>query len=160
VLRRMWTEDVVDFDGPHVTLRGARCEPRPVQRPGPPLLIGGWGDRTLRVVARHADVWNIPGPPHNPVGYIAERMRVLDAHCADLGRDPATLVRSVQTHVRYDDPAATRATVRELAAIGVGHIVLNLPLPFPQGVARWVADEIIAPVRADAPGAPAAQILR
>ena len=47
VLRRMWTEDVVDFDGPHVTLRGARCEPRPVQRPGPPLLIGGWGDRTL-----------------------------------------------------------------------------------------------------------------
>ena len=87
-----------------------------------PLLIGGWGDRTLRVVARHADVWNIPGPPHNPVGYIAERMQVLDAHCADLGRDPATLVRSVQTHVRYDDPAATRATVRELAAIGVGFV--------------------------------------
>lgn len=149
VMRRLWSGEVFDFDGPHTTLRGARCFPVPVQRPGPPLLIGGWGDRTLRLVARHADLWNIPGPPHNPVEYIAERSAVLDAHCADLGRDPAAITRSVQTHVRYDNPAATRAVVRDLARIGVRHLVLNLPQPIPRGVARWLADEIIDPVLAD-----------
>jgi alkanesulfonate monooxygenase SsuD/methylene tetrahydromethanopterin reductase-like flavin-dependent oxidoreductase (luciferase family) len=117
----------------------------PVQRPGPPLLIGGWGDRTLRVVARHADIWNVPGPPHNTAGYLAERARVLDAHCAAAGRDPATITRSTQTHVDYGDPAATRAVVRELAAAGFTHIVLNLRTPYPPGVARWLASEIIAP---------------
>jgi hypothetical protein len=53
--------------------------------------------------------------------------------------------------VSYEDPARTRATVVELLDGGVSHIVLNLPLPFPDGVARWVADEIIAPVFAQVP---------
>jgi hypothetical protein len=78
---------------------------------------------------------------------------VLDAHCAALGRAPAEIVRSVQTHVSYDDPGRTRATVRELAGIGVTHLVLSLPAPFPPGVARWVAEEVIAPVLARAPAA-------
>jgi alkanesulfonate monooxygenase SsuD/methylene tetrahydromethanopterin reductase-like flavin-dependent oxidoreductase (luciferase family) len=145
ILRRMWTGEEFDFTGRHYRLTGAQCRPVPVQRPGPPLLIGGWGDRTLRVVARHADIWNVPGPPHNTAGYLAERARVLDAHCATAGRDPATITRSTQTHVDYDDPAATRAVVRELAAAGVTHIVLNLRTPYPPGVARWLASEIIAP---------------
>jgi len=149
LLRRMWTGEVFDFDGRYDTLRQAVCMPRPVQRPGPPLLIGGWGDRTLRVVARHADIWNIPGPPHNTVAHIAERARVLDAHCAALGRDPATLIRSVQTHVAYDDPARTRAVVRELAAAGITHIVLNLPRPIPPGAVRRLADEVIGPLHAE-----------
>lgn len=144
--RRMWTEEVFDFDGPHLHLRGVRCEPKPIQRPGPPIMIGGWGGKTLRVVAEHADLWNIPGPPHNSVEFIKDRAAVLDAHCEALGRDPAEIVRSVQTHVSYADPATTRATVRELLAIGVTHVVLNLTLPFPAGVAQWVADEVIEPV--------------
>ncbi|MFC3574148.1 LLM class flavin-dependent oxidoreductase [Streptomyces yaanensis] len=144
ILKRMWTRDVFDFEGRHYRLKGTRCEPKPVQRPGPPLLIGGWGTRLLRLVAEHADVWNIPGPPHNRVEFIAERGRVLDAHCADLGRDPREIRRSVQLVVSYDDPAATRATVEELVAAGMNHIVLNLPRPYPWGVARWLADEIIA----------------
>ncbi|MDX3260171.1 LLM class flavin-dependent oxidoreductase [Streptomyces sp. MI02-2A] len=144
ILRRMWTEDVFDFSGRHHRLKGTRCEPKPVQRPGPPLLIGGWGTRLLRVVAEHADIWNVPGPPHNGVEFIAERGRVLDAHCADLGRDPREITRSVQVLVSYDDPAATRATVDALVAAGMNHIVLNLPRPYPKGVARWLADEIVA----------------
>jgi alkanesulfonate monooxygenase SsuD/methylene tetrahydromethanopterin reductase-like flavin-dependent oxidoreductase (luciferase family) len=143
ILRRLWTADVVDFDGPHTTLRGARCEPKPQRRT--PLLIGGWGDRTLRVVAEHADLWNVPGPPHNPVDLIAERDRVLREHCVAIGRNPDEIVRSVQTHVSYDDPAETIATVARLAGIGVTHIVLNLPRPYPKDVVSWVADRIIAP---------------
>ena len=144
ILKGMWTRDVFDFDGRYYRLRGNRCEPKPVQRPGPPLLIGGWGTRLLRLVAEHADVWNVPGPPHNTVGYVAERARVLDAHCAELGRDPGTITRSVQVLVSYDDPATTRETVGRLVDAGMNHIVLSLPRPYPQGVARWLADEIIA----------------
>jgi hypothetical protein len=107
------------------------------------LLIGGWGDRTLRLVAEHADLWNMPGPPHNPVELIAERD--LRAHCTAIGRDPDEIVRSVQTHVSYDDPAGTIATVARLVGIGVSHIVLNLPQPYPKDVVSWVADRIIAP---------------
>ncbi|MFF9208562.1 MULTISPECIES: LLM class flavin-dependent oxidoreductase [unclassified Streptomyces] len=144
ILKLMWTEDVFDYEGLHYRLKGTRNEPKPVQRPGPPLLIGGWGTRLLRLVAEHADTWNIPGPPHNGVEFVAERSRVLDAHCADLGRDPREIERSVQVLVSYDDPAATRETVAALIAAGMNHIVLSLPRPYPQGAARWLADEIIA----------------
>jgi alkanesulfonate monooxygenase SsuD/methylene tetrahydromethanopterin reductase-like flavin-dependent oxidoreductase (luciferase family) len=151
IFKRMWTEDVFDFDGRYYRLSGAICEPKPVQRPHPPIMIGGWGDRTLRVAAEHADIWNIPGPPHNTVEHIAERARVLDRHCAAIGRDPRTITRSTQVIVSYDDPAQTRAAVAELVAIGVTHIVLNLLMPFPNGVARWLTDEIIAPATDRAP---------
>lgn len=144
ILKLMWTEDVFDHEGRHYRLKGTRNEPKPVQRPGPPLLIGGWGTRLLRLVAEHADAWNIPGPPHHGVEFVAERSRVLDAHCADLGRDPREIERSVQVLVSYDDPAATRETVAALVAAGMNHIVLSLPRPYPQGAARWLADEIIA----------------
>ena len=148
ILKLMWTRDVFDFDGAYYRLRGTRNEPRPVQRPGPPLLIGGWGTRLLRLVAEHADAWNVPGPPHNTVEFVAGRARVLDAHCAELGRDPAEIVRSVQVLVSYDDPAATRATVLDLVRAGMNHIVLSLPRPYPRGVVRRLAVEVVAPVRA------------
>ncbi|MER6221399.1 LLM class flavin-dependent oxidoreductase [Streptomyces sp. 900105755] len=148
ILRLMWTRDVFDFEGEYYRLTGTRNEPKPVQRPGPPLLIGGWGTRLLRLVAEHADAWNVPGPPHNTVEFVAERARVLDAHCAELGRDPAEIIRSVQVLVSYDDPAATRATVTALVRAGMNHIVLSLPRPYPHGVARRLAEEVIAPVLA------------
>lgn len=144
ILKGMWTRDVFDFEGRRYRLRGTLCEPKPVQRPGPPLLIGGWGTRLLRLVAEHADMWNVPGPPHNTVDYVAERCRVLDAHCAELGRDPGEITRSVQLLVSYDVPAATRKTVGRLVDAGMNHIVLSLPRPYPPGVARWLADEVIA----------------
>ncbi|MFC7583679.1 LLM class flavin-dependent oxidoreductase [Nonomuraea antimicrobica] len=147
ILRGMWTRDVFDFHGRHYNLTGNRNEPKPVQRPGPPLLIGGWGNRMLRVVAEHADIWNVPGPPHNSLDYVIERNAVLDDHCAAIGRDPRTITRSVQYIVSYDDPAADRKAVTELVAAGMTHIVLSLRGPYPPQVARWLVDEIINPVR-------------
>jgi alkanesulfonate monooxygenase SsuD/methylene tetrahydromethanopterin reductase-like flavin-dependent oxidoreductase (luciferase family) len=153
ILKRMWTEDVFDFDGSYTSLRGTRNVPRPVRENGPPLLVGGWGNRLLRLVAEEADVWNIPGPPHNDVEFVAERNRVLDAHCADLGRDPREIGRSVQIIVSYDDVAASRETVLDLIDAGMNHIVLGIRTPYPVGVARWLADEIITPVRLKRPHA-------
>jgi alkanesulfonate monooxygenase SsuD/methylene tetrahydromethanopterin reductase-like flavin-dependent oxidoreductase (luciferase family) len=145
IIRRMWTEDEpFDFDGPTIRLRGAVCEPKPVQKPHPPILIGGRGDRVLRIVAEHADIWNYPGAPGQD---FAERDKVLDEHCAAIGRDSGEIVRSMQTVVRCGDPgepAATRALLLQMIDAGVRHIVLaailgNRPL-------RWVVDEIIEPV--------------
>jgi alkanesulfonate monooxygenase SsuD/methylene tetrahydromethanopterin reductase-like flavin-dependent oxidoreductase (luciferase family) len=149
ILKRMWTEDAFDFHGRYYRLTGNVNEPKPVQQPGPPLLIGGWGTRTLRLVAEHADIWNIPGPPHNTLDFIVERSRVLDAHCADLGRDPRSITRSVQYIVSYDDPAADRKAILDLTDAGLTHIVLSLRSPYPAQVAHWLVDEIIAPVSAE-----------
>jgi alkanesulfonate monooxygenase SsuD/methylene tetrahydromethanopterin reductase-like flavin-dependent oxidoreductase (luciferase family) len=146
LLRRMWTEELFDFDGRYLHLTGVRCAPKPVQRPGPPILIGGWGERTLRVVAEHADIWNAPGPPFNDIAAMADRGRLLDTYCAEIGRDPAEITRSTQTHAYGDNPAGTRDTLRELIDAGFTHLVLSPLLPRPEGAARWLADEIIAPV--------------
>ncbi|MFJ4674742.1 LLM class flavin-dependent oxidoreductase [Kitasatospora sp. NPDC088783] len=149
ILKRMWTEEAFDFHGRYYTLKGNRNEPKPVQQPGPPLLIGGWGTRTLRLVAEHADIWNIPGPPHNTLDYIIQRSRVLDAHCAAIGRDRRTITRSVQYTVSYDDLAGDRRSVLDLIGAGLTHIVLSLRSPYPPQAAQRLVDEIITPVRAE-----------
>jgi alkanesulfonate monooxygenase SsuD/methylene tetrahydromethanopterin reductase-like flavin-dependent oxidoreductase (luciferase family) len=150
ILRRMFTDDVFDFRGRYHTLTGTRNEPKPVQRPRPPVLIGGSGTRLLRLVAEHADIWNVPGPPHGTLEFIRERSRVLDQHCADLGRDPATVTRSAQVLIQVGDPAAVRAMTQELIGADFRHIVFGVRPPAPDNVARWLADEVIGPVLAAA----------
>ncbi len=141
VIRRLWTEDKpFDFDGSYVHLTGAFGNPKPVQRPHPPILIGGRATATLRVVAEHADVWNIPG---GDIEDVIARSALLDRLCAEIGRDPASITRSIHLPVSYDHPGTTRDAIAEATGAGFGHIVLGLPAPYPQNVARWVADEII-----------------
>jgi alkanesulfonate monooxygenase SsuD/methylene tetrahydromethanopterin reductase-like flavin-dependent oxidoreductase (luciferase family) len=151
ILRRMFTEDVFDFAGRYYSLTGTRNEPKPVQPGGPPLLIGGSGTRMLRLVAAHADIWNVPGPPHASLEFLAECSQVLDQHCAALGRDPRTVIRSVQMILQTDDAAAARRTVAAVIEGGFSHIVLGVRHPWPDNVARWLADEVIMPVREQLP---------
>jgi alkanesulfonate monooxygenase SsuD/methylene tetrahydromethanopterin reductase-like flavin-dependent oxidoreductase (luciferase family) len=145
IVRRMWTEDKpFDYDGPTVRLRGAVCEPKPVQRPHPPIMIGGAGDRMLRVIAEHADIWNYPGPPSPE---FRQRDEVLREHCAAIGRDSGEITRSMQAIVPCDDPAApaaTRALLLEMIDAGVTHIVLAAILG--DRPVRWLVDEIIGPL--------------
>ncbi|MFB9924182.1 LLM class flavin-dependent oxidoreductase [Amycolatopsis halotolerans] len=142
VIRKLWTEDKpFDFAGQHVRLTGALGNPKPVQRPHPPFVIGGRARATLRVVAEHADVWNIPG---GDIADAVERNAMLDEYCADIGRDPAEITRSIHLPVSYDQPALTRAAIGEALEAGFGHVVLGLPAPYPAGVAEWVAEELIA----------------
>jgi alkanesulfonate monooxygenase SsuD/methylene tetrahydromethanopterin reductase-like flavin-dependent oxidoreductase (luciferase family) len=148
IIRRMWTEsEPFDYDGRSIRLKGMVCEPKPVQRPHPPIMIGGAGDRVLRIVAEHADIWNYPGPPD---AAFRERDKALVEQCAVVGRDPAGITRSMQTIVRADEPdvvASTRAALLEMIDAGVSHIVLAAVLggrPL-----QWLADEIVAPVLAE-----------
>ena len=141
VIRRLWTEaEPFDFDGTYLNLTGAFCNPKPVQRPHPPILIGGRSAATLRVVAEHADVWNIPG---GDIDDAVRRGALLDRFCAEIGRDPASVTRSIVLPLSYDQPSTTRDAVGQAIAAGFQHIVLGLPAPYPTNVARWVAEEII-----------------
>jgi alkanesulfonate monooxygenase SsuD/methylene tetrahydromethanopterin reductase-like flavin-dependent oxidoreductase (luciferase family) len=143
VIKRLWTEsEPFDFDGRHVRLVGAFGNPKPVQQPRPPILIAGRTARVLRVVAEHADAWNIAGVD---IGEAAARSALLDRYCAEIGREPASVTRSFHLSVSYDDPATTRDAVGAAINAGFTHIVLSLTTPYPDAVARWVADEIVAP---------------
>ncbi|MET8987326.1 LLM class flavin-dependent oxidoreductase [Nonomuraea wenchangensis] len=142
VIRRLWTEDKpFDFDGAHHRLKGAFGNPKPVQRPHPPILIGGRSSATLRVAAEHADLWNIPGG--GDIADLAGRSALLDRYCAEIGRDPAAITRSIHLPVSYDRPGPTRDAIGAAVEAGFRHVVLGLPAPYPDGVARWVADELI-----------------
>jgi F420-dependent oxidoreductase-like protein len=143
VVRALWTNDVSDFDGRYYRLVGARCEPKPVQRPHPPITIGGTGERlTLRVVARHADRWNFNG---KSVDEFIRLGAILEDHCRVVGRDPSTIVRSVQRHVG-EDLAAARDDVASYIEAGATHVILNPRVPLRCGIVERVTREIIEPL--------------
>ncbi|MFF5344559.1 LLM class flavin-dependent oxidoreductase [Streptomyces althioticus] len=143
LIKRLWTEEKpFDFHGEHHRLTGAFGNPKPVQRPHPPILVGGRSSATLRVVAEHADLWNVPG---GDLDDVLRRSALLDRYCADIGRDPASIVRSIHLPVDTDRPVVVRGAVREVLDAGFRHVVLGLPVPFPEGIARWVAKEVIRP---------------
>jgi alkanesulfonate monooxygenase SsuD/methylene tetrahydromethanopterin reductase-like flavin-dependent oxidoreductase (luciferase family) len=142
VIRRLWTEpEPFDFHGSYVQLTGAFGNPKPIQRPYPPILIGGRSTSVLRVVAEHADLWNIPG---GDIGDAVSRSALLDRYCAEIDRDPATVTRSMHVSVSYDRPDKTQEAIGEAIDAGFGHIVLGLPAPYPADVAQWVVDALIA----------------
>jgi alkanesulfonate monooxygenase SsuD/methylene tetrahydromethanopterin reductase-like flavin-dependent oxidoreductase (luciferase family) len=141
VIRRLWTAaEPFDFDGSYLHLTGAFCNPKPVQRPYPPILIGGRSAATLRVVAEHADRWNIPG---GDIDDAVQRSALLDRFCTEIGRDPASITRSVILPASYDHPGNTRKAIAEATDAGFPYIVLSLPAPYPEKVAQWVTDELI-----------------
>jgi alkanesulfonate monooxygenase SsuD/methylene tetrahydromethanopterin reductase-like flavin-dependent oxidoreductase (luciferase family) len=141
VIRRLWTSgQPFDFDGAYLHLSGAFCNPKPVQRPHPPILIGGRSSATLRVVAEHADLWNIPG---GDIDDAVRRGALLDRFCTEIGRDPASITRSIILPVSYDHPGSTRDAIAEAVDAGFQHIVLGLSAPYPGNVARWVTNELI-----------------
>jgi F420-dependent oxidoreductase-like protein len=136
VIRSLWTQPRTSFDGQHYQLTGAVAEPKPVQQPYPPIWIGGSGrQRTLRMTAQYADVWNAAGGSPEQV---AELSAVLDERCAEIGRDPAQIRRSVQFRVEE----ATDEVLREAEsyrAVGVTEIVLILHSQNPANLAEQLA---------------------
>jgi F420-dependent oxidoreductase-like protein len=100
VIRSLWTNKRSDFSGRYYRLSDAPLDPKPVQTPHPELMIGGGGERvTLRIVARHADHWNVWGGPQ----VLTRKGKILDEHCAAVGRDPRTITRSVNMALMITD---------------------------------------------------------
>jgi len=128
VLIGLLTNETTSFKGRFFHLVDARCEPKPVQQPHPPICIGGSGERrTLRAVARYAQHWNYAG---GPVDQFAHKLDVLRAHCADVGRDPSEI--TISTHLRLSEDAdmgALVAQAEEFGAAGLELGIVALPPP-------------------------------
>ena len=117
ILRRLWTEDDVSFEGQYYRLSGATLEPKPVQPGGPPIWIGGWGPLAMRRSAKLADAW-VPGP----TARLEKLLSARDAYHAELralGKDPA---RAPAPLTREVVVAETGAKARQLAE---RHLLVN-----------------------------------
>ena len=122
IVTRLFTGEVVDYDGKQVSLRQAQLRPVPVQRPRPPIWIGGSGPRrTLPLVARFADVWHSWGSPKS----LAEANARVDELAAEAGRDPASIRRA--SSVSLDDLDAARRHVDKWREAGYDYLVCGWP---------------------------------
>lgn len=105
VIRSLFENDKTTFEGRYYQLQEAPLCPKPLQRPRPPVLIGGGGEEvTLRIAAQWADEWNALGTPEE----LKRKMAVLDRHCANIGRDPAEIKRSACATLVPKDIVAER----------------------------------------------------
>jgi F420-dependent oxidoreductase-like protein len=176
VMKRLWTEHRANFAGKYYQLRDAYFEPKSVQRPHPPIMIGAAGEQVaLRIVAQHADAWNTFGSP----AVMRHKIGVLREHCRRLGRDPDSIEKSVLipmmlTEDRTRAEQAVRATatlwslppeeargrmlVGDAGAVtgqieafvnaGVTHIILMLTPPYDLDGLRAFAGRVIPHFRA------------
>jgi F420-dependent oxidoreductase-like protein len=116
VIELLQSGETVSFDGRYFPLKDARMASRPTRASGVPLILGGSGEkRTLRQVAEHADEWNITTT--DPENY-RHKLSVLEQHCADIGRDPASIQKSYMCgHIIGRDDAEVRERASRLKAI-------------------------------------------
>jgi len=138
IVRKMWTETPATFHGKHYTIENAICTPRP--DPLPPIMIGGGGEQlTMRVVAKHADWWNVG---FRSLEQYAQKVDVLKRHCDRVGRDFSTLTlttyenvsvatdpsqvkRGERGHVVAGSPDEVAAEIQGFIDLGVRHILIN-----------------------------------
>ena len=113
ILHQAFTNEVIDFTGKHFTVRDMPIKPGPVQQPRPPIVVGGVGEKyTLPLVARYADVWNVPT---YALGELDYKVSVLRSICDEVGRDPSSIVLSVEAVMALAPDDAALPAVRELA---------------------------------------------
>jgi alkanesulfonate monooxygenase len=125
---QMWSDSEEPFDGAHYHLARTLNSPQPLQRPHPPILIGGGGEKkTLRLVAQYADVCNLFAGPE-----LAHKFDVLRQHCADVGRDYDDIEKTVMAHLDIgpggEQAGDVLAQLADFAALGVQHVHTRLPL--------------------------------
>jgi F420-dependent oxidoreductase-like protein len=175
IIKRLWTEPQVSFEGRYYQVKDAYCEPKPVQKPRPPLMMGGSGEKLmLRVVAKHADEWNTFGPP--PL--FRHKLNVLGEHCASVGRsldeievswagfmlvtdsreEKEAAVRrmaeafgqppeNVEPGLLVGPPGEIRDRIHALVEAGVTHFISIANAPFNHVSLRRFAEEVIPEFR-------------
>jgi F420-dependent oxidoreductase-like protein len=144
VVHRLLTQEHTTFSGHFYELVDARCEPKPVQQPRPPIVIGGKGEkRTLRTVARFADYWDAMF--HEDTASWLRLDEVLLGHCEAVGRDPSEIRRSV--HLRWDgeaDPGPLAEDAMRFGAAGVDVIIFSMKSPQSVAAVEPLAEALAA----------------
>ncbi len=135
IVKRLFTGDVVSYNGKVVSLNDAQQQPPPVQRPHPPIWIGGMGPkRTLPLVAKYADVWHSFGTPNS----VRESSERLDQLATDAGRDPASIMRAGS--LSLDDLDTARKHAGKWRDAGFGYLVCGWPGAGREQVEAFVRD--------------------
>src|SRR5579859_4839444 len=174
VIRAMWTQERAEFEGNYYQLRGAINEPKPVQKPRPPIWIGGAGEKvTLKLVAQFGDACNF----NADVAAVRHKLNVLREHCETVGRDYDSILKTVEfytilgarrevdrvvadtarrtgadeAYIRSWHPLSGDADriaeiIGEYAEAGIEYFIVNLPNAFEGGVIRRFAEEVFPKV--------------
>jgi F420-dependent oxidoreductase-like protein len=141
--------DTSSYQGQFYQLQAATMRPRPVQQPRPPLVLAAHKPKMLRIVAEYADTWNSFGT----VDEMRARNALLDEHCAALGRDPQTIVRSLYgwATMMPSDPwqsvDAFQEMVGRYAEAGVNEFLIDQPRPDQEAILERVAAEVLPALR-------------
>jgi F420-dependent oxidoreductase-like protein len=171
VCKLMWTDERASFTGRHYRVADAWCNPKPLQKPYPPIMIGGGGEKVLlRIVATHADRWNFGGS----VADFRRKVAILDAHCRAVGRDPTAIERTWFGNILIEPneerlqqrlakraarggayplqaivgtPAAVIARINEYVALGVTHFIAMFGRVENLGATELFAREVIPAFR-------------
>ena len=132
ICHALFTRDVTTYEGEYYQIREAPFRPAPVQE-RMPFTLGAHGPRMMRIVARYGDRWNSTGT----LAEMAERNRTLDEACAEVGRDPAAILRShlyvpaiLPDERPWNSPEALRDFAGRLREIGIGEAILQLPAEY------------------------------
>lgn len=175
IIKLMWTQQQTSFDGQYYKIKDAYCEPKPVQQPRPPLMIGGQGEKLmLRVIAKHADQWNTFGSPE----LFRHKLHVLSEHCQLVGRDVNEIEVSWAGSTFITDSSTEKEELQRIAAAkfgaepeqmadslligpveeirdrihsfieaGVTHFISIIDTPYDHNTIRRFAEEVIPVVR-------------
>ena len=174
VIKAMWTQDRAEFEGQYYRLRGAINEPKPVQKPQPPIWIGGAGEKvTLKLVAQYGDACNF----NADVATVRHKLNVLREHCETVGRDYDSVLKTIEFYtilgdrreidrvvsdtarrtgkdesfVRSWHPLSGDAErivqiIEEYADVGIEYFIINVPNAFEGGVISRFAEEVFPKV--------------
>jgi F420-dependent oxidoreductase-like protein len=174
VIKAMWTQDRAEFEGKYYRLRGAINEPKPLQKPHPPIWIGGGGEKvTLKLVAQYGDACNF----NADVATVRHKLNVLREHCETVGRDYDSVTKTVEFYTILGDkrevdrvvadtarrtgvdegfirswhPLAGNAEriaqiIGEYAEAGIEYFIVNVPNAFEGGVISRFAEEVFPKV--------------
>jgi alkanesulfonate monooxygenase SsuD/methylene tetrahydromethanopterin reductase-like flavin-dependent oxidoreductase (luciferase family) len=157
ITHKMWNpDDNGAFEGKHYTMAETLCVPQPVSRPHPPIMIGGRGEKkTLRLVAKYADAWNMgAGPPDdNNLADFQRLCGVLRAHCDREGRRYEDIEKTVLFTLwvreegggRWRTPAETLEWLRKFRDAGMDQAICNMPAVDDPKMLEMMGEKVIAP---------------
>jgi F420-dependent oxidoreductase-like protein len=175
VIKRLWTEEKANFTGKYYQLNDSLFNPKPVQKPHPPILVGAGGERVaLGIVARHANMWNTFGSPE----VFRHKIAVLTEHCHKVGRDPGSIEKSVliqmtltndpekerqalaayaatwkttleeaRKWILVGSPEKVRKQVEDFIAVGVTHLIISVSSPYDREALQRFAQEVMPAFR-------------
>ena len=148
IIKKMWTDRTATFEGKYYQVKDAYCNPKPIQKPHPPIMIGGSGEkRTLKIVAKYADACNLFGS----IGTVKKKLNILKEHCRMVGRDYDSILKTKLGHVViekdekkaseavknvpeerrreyviYGTPEQVRSQIEAFQQAGIEYLIMNL----------------------------------